>query len=115
MKKKVVAVIDNAERCPYFGYKSAGILEFFLRIFHVPHNPNCYHPATSKPGFVRKCNCVHDKATDKYIIKDGCPLESVIDEETKRAVLAQLQKEAAEADAVEIDAAVYEQEQEVTA
>lgn len=91
MKKKVEAIIDNAGRCPYFGYKASGLFEIVLALFKIPHKPKCYHPATSKPGYLRNCNCQYDKETDRYIIKDGCPLETVIDEETVKAVLKQQQ------------------------
>lgn len=100
MKKKVVAIIDNAEHCPYFRYTQLGTMEKLLKSAKVAHRPMCYSPAVSKPGYLRPCSCVFDKATNKYIIKEGCPLESIIDEATVNAVLAQLKMQAASEDDV---------------
>lgn len=93
MKKKVLAIIDNAEHCPYFRYAKLGILEKILKSAKVAHRPMCLSPAVSKPGYLRPCSCTFDKVTGKYAINDGCPLESIIDEATINAVLAQLQIE----------------------
>ena len=97
MKKKVSAIIDNAEHCPYFRYTKLGTMEKILKSAKIAHRPMCHSPAVSKPNYIRPCNCAFDKATNKYVIKEGCPLDSVIDEETIKAVLAQLKaKESAE-------------------
>lgn len=90
MKKKVLAIIDNAEHCPYFRYSTLGTMEKMLKKAKIAHRPMCYSPAVSKPGYLRPCSCIYDKTTNKYIIKEECPLESVIDEATVAAVLAQL-------------------------
>lgn len=97
MRKIVTAIIDNAARCPYFGYKASGLFEILLAVFKVPHKPKCYNPTVSKAGYLRHCNCRYDKESDKYLILEGCPLDTEIDEATKRAVLKQQGfKEAAE-------------------
>lgn len=97
MKKKVSAIIDNAERCPHFGYTKFGIMEQILKSKKIAHRPMCYSPAVSKPNYIRPCNCKFDKATNKFVITEGCPLESVIDEDTIKEVLAVLKaREAAE-------------------
>lgn len=89
MRKIVKAIIDNAARCPYYGYSNNGLFELFIRLCKVPHRANCYNPAETLPNHVRKCSCKYDKETGKYLILEGCPLETEIDEVTIRAVLKQ--------------------------
>lgn len=112
MKKRVVAVIDNAERCPHFHYAQLGIADKILKSLGVSNSPKCYCPGIIKPGYIRKCNCKYDKQTNKYVILDGCPLETVIDEDVKQAVLRQLKEnqEAAAEAAADADAVMDEEE-----
>ena len=93
MKKKVVAIIDDASHCPYFRYTQLGFMEKLLSNAKVAHRPMCLSPAVSKPGYIRPCSCIFDKTTKKYTITEGCPMESIMDEATINAVLNQLHLE----------------------
>lgn len=93
MKKKVTAIIDDASRCPFFRFSQLGFMEKVLKNNKVAHRPMCLSPAVSKPGYLRPCSCIFDKTTSKFTITEGCPLESIIDDATLKALLNQLREQ----------------------